>query len=550
MGQIPLLSAIKLAWGALALASLLLGGLSHRGRLPAVAGVVAALATLAATFGLVGWLTGAHLSAAIATALCSGGALWWFRASVIGDRRRRAGTLVFATIFLGGLAAWANFGTFNGPGLVHRWDSLHYLLGVRYFDELGYDGLYDCLVAADRADGHPAGFDPGRPLRDLSNDREGTAADFGSRIAACPQRFAPQRFEDFRSDVRALRGHFEPGMWRIVTRDHGYNGSPSFTLIGGGMAAAARATTASGPGGEGRAMARQVIVLVLFDAACAIAAVALLWWGFGLEAAALGALVLGAGEAWGWLWIGGCFGRHLWLLFAAAGLALLGRARPAAAGAAVGVAVSLKLFPALLLVGPGLAWLRRHRDPDARRDLLRFTAGAALVLLFLGVASAAILGPGAFTDFAANIATLQGAPKGNHLGLPVLAAGLLPIAPAGAAEVAVSAVLLLFAIAVWAAAARRLSPWQSAALAPVVMLLSTRFLGYYGVFLVLLAPACLGSAVRTGAFGASVLACLVPPLLGWTGLAAGRFQAAILIPGSVLAAVFLWRERRGPLGGR
>jgi hypothetical protein len=541
MSQIPLLSLIKLCWGAVALAALALGGLSRRGRVPPAIGTAAALLALAVTGGLVAWLTGAAWVAGIAALACGAGALWWWRAPATDERRRRAGALAFGAILAGGLAAWGNFGTFHGPGLVHRWDNLHYLLGVRYFDELGYDGLYECLVAADRTDGHPAGSDPTRPLRNLVNDREGVAAEAEERIETCPGRFAPVRFEEFRRDVRALRGHFEPGMWRIVTGDRGYNGSPAFTLLGGGLAGLARAAAPSNPRDEGRAMARQVILLALFDAACVAAVLALLGWGFGLEAAALAALVLGLGSPWGWLWTGGCFGRHLWLLFAAGGLALLGRRRPAPAGAAAATALALKLFPALLLVGPVLVWLGRRDRKDDRRDLARFAAAAAGTLALLCAASMAVHGPGVFAEFAANIANLQSAPKGNDLGLPVLAAWWLPLHPAGAGEAALSATLLVGALFVWALISRRLEPWQAAALAPLALLVSTRFLGYYGVFLVLSAPLAAGNAVRNGALGCAVLLCLVPPLLGWESPAASRLQTWVLVVGAAVVAISLWR---------
>jgi hypothetical protein len=549
MSQIPLLSALKLAWGAVALAALLLGILARRGRVPPVAGVAAAFTALVATAGLVARLTGTPVVVATAAAVGVAG-LVWCRRALPADRGRRAGVFVFAVLAAGGLAAWTNFGTFHGPGLVHRWDTAHYLLGVRYFDELGYDGLYDCLVAADRADGLPVGFDGARPLRDLSNDREGFLADSGARISACPGRFTPARFEEFRADARALRGHFEPGMWRNLTGDRGYNGSPAFTLIGGAMAAAVRAATAGGPGAGNRGMAREVIALVLFDIACAFGVVLLLWWGFGLEAAALAALVLGLGSPWGYLWTGGCFGRHLWLLFAAGGLALAGRGRSAEAGAAMATAFALKLFPALLLVGPVLVWLRSGLRGEARRELVRFAAAGVCTLAVLAIAAAATQGPGVFGDFAANIASLQTAPKGNDIGLPVLIGAWLLDSPAAASETWASAALLVGTLFVWTMAAGRLSAWQSAALAPFVLLLSTRVLGYYGVFLVLLAPACRGSALRSGALGSMVLACLVPGALGWASPPASRFQTVALILGGAAVAFSLWRRGDGSAAER
>ncbi|HUT78426.1 MAG TPA: hypothetical protein VM285_12100, partial [Polyangia bacterium] len=295
-----------------------------------------------------------------------------------------------------------------------------------------------------------------------------------------------------------------------------------------------------------RGMAREVITLVLFDIACVLGVVALLWWGFGLEAAALAALVLGLGSPWGYLWTGGCFGRHLWLLFAAGGLALLGRGRPAAAGAAMATAFALKLFPALLLVGPALVWLRCRGQEEARREFARLAVAGAGTLAILAAAAAVTQGPGVFGEFAANIASLQTSPKGHDIGLPVLVGAWLLDGPASAAEAWVSAGLLVGVLAAWALAARRFSAWQSAALAPLALVLSTRVLGYYGVFLVLLAPACRGSAVRSGVLGSAVIACLVPGALGWAGPSSSRFQTMALILGAAAVAISLWRRERGP----
>jgi len=289
-------------------------------------------------------------------------------------------------------------------------------------------------------------------------------------------------------------------------------------------------------------MARQVIVLVLFDIACLLGALAFVRRGFGPEALALAALVLGLGSPWSYLWTGGCFGRHLWLLFAAAGPALLARGRPAAAGAAIGAAVSLKLFPALLLAGPLLALFRPRPDRETVRGLLRFAAGGAGALLLLAAVSAVVLGPAVFGEFAGSIIALQTAPKGNDMGLPVLISAWLGIAPGGLAEVAISASLLLGSLAAWALLSRRLPPPLPVVLAPLVLLLATRFLGYYGVFLVLLAPACRGSPTRSASLAAAVLAGLVPDLLGWAGPPSARFQTAALIIGGAAVAISLWRR--------
>ena len=55
-----------------------------------------------------------------------------------------------------GVLAYFNFGAFHFDGLrVHLWDMTHYYLGAKYFGELGYDGLYECIAVADAESGWP-----------------------------------------------------------------------------------------------------------------------------------------------------------------------------------------------------------------------------------------------------------------------------------------------------------------------------------------------------------------------------------------------------------
>src|SRR5690606_13966334 len=51
-------------------------------------------------------------------------------------------------------ASWTNFGVFHGERVIHFWDQAHYFVGSKYFDELGYFELYDCIAKAEREAGH------------------------------------------------------------------------------------------------------------------------------------------------------------------------------------------------------------------------------------------------------------------------------------------------------------------------------------------------------------------------------------------------------------
>ena len=56
-------------------------------------------------------------------------------------------TAALALIATLGLAAYFEWGRFP-RGYVHHWDMYHYYMGSKYFDEVGYEGLYDATAVA------------------------------------------------------------------------------------------------------------------------------------------------------------------------------------------------------------------------------------------------------------------------------------------------------------------------------------------------------------------------------------------------------------------
>ena len=121
-------------------------------------------------------------------------------------------------------AAFFGFGRLHGGRLVHVWDSFHYVVGVKYFPELGYTGLYEAALAAERAAGL---LPPGTtvPLRNLAtNAIETTSAD--DALARWPARLGP-RWEAFVTDVLWFRAEAGAETFRRFLLDHGYNATPA-----------------------------------------------------------------------------------------------------------------------------------------------------------------------------------------------------------------------------------------------------------------------------------------------------------------------------------
>ena len=195
-----------------------------------------------------------------------------------------------------GLLAYFNFGSFHFQGIyVHLWDSLHHVLGAKYIDELGYDGLYECIAVADAEDPRLAARADQRLITDLRTNETVTAADVVAHPERCRARFSDPRWTSFKTDVAVFRARFPDADWQRVTGDHGFNASPVWVL-------AARPFVASAPITDTR-----LAVLASIDPVLMLAAFAALAWAFGFERAALAAIVWGTyfpARLW---WTGGSF---------------------------------------------------------------------------------------------------------------------------------------------------------------------------------------------------------------------------------------------------
>jgi hypothetical protein len=311
-----------------------------------------------------------------------------------------------------GVLAYFNFGAFHFNGIyVHLWDSLHHYLGAKYIDELGYDGLYDCIAVADAEDPVLGPRAAQRALTDLRTNGMTTAADVVAHPERCTARFSAARWSDFKGDVAFFRGRFPDADWQNVTRDHGFNASPVWLLLAHPLA------------GAGPVTVTRLGVLAALDPLLMIAALAMLVWAFGWERAALVAVVWGTyfpGRLW---WTGGSFLRWDWLAALLAGLALSRRERPVAGGVLLAYASLSRVFPAFALAGALLAAaVSVVRRQKVERAIARVLLGAAVAAALLApLASAVRRGPG-WSDFARNLAKHTSVPSANRMGLATVVA--------------------------------------------------------------------------------------------------------------------------------
>jgi len=425
-----------------------------------------------------------------AAASAAGAALVLAIATAGAARRPRLERGLCLALAATALASFANFGELRHQtdrGFVHRWEHFHYHLGSKYFPELGYDGLYVASLAAQHAS-HP-GLAMGRRLRDLRTNRSTRAGDASAHRREVRARFTPERWQSFVADHAAFA---ESGGERFlggVRSDHGYNPTPAFTFV-------ARLATAHAPVGP-----RASLALALVDPLLLGLAFVFVFRSFGLRVGCLALAVVGLGFGWRYNYLGALL-RLDWLAAVLVGVSLLARGRAGAAGALVGYAAAVRLFPLLFALGPALlavrAWRRGERPAWARR----FFTGLALALgLALVAGSLAGRGPGAWLEFAERIALHQATWASTRVGLETavrhgpaaLAAGFAGAPPErpGQAEAArvngerwpIRALLAAAMLALFALAVRRATPAQASALGVAAIWALTPAGAYYWILL-------------------------------------------------------------------
>jgi hypothetical protein len=411
-----------------------------------------------------------------------------------------------------------NFGAFHFDNFVHNWDTLHYYLGAKYFRELSYERLYECIAVADADEPRLAWRMGPRRITNLRTNVLESTAEILAHPERCTEHFSEERWWQFKDDIAYFRDRETLGRWMEITTDHGFNGTPVWLLAGAPLA------------NLGPASDRRILALTLLDPAYFLALIAVIGWAFGMRPLAVALLVFATFFPSRFYWTGGSFLRWDWLFYTAASVACLKKGRPWLGGMALGYAAMLRVFPGLLAAGPAAAVVAlaaggAARGPEVRAHL-RFLGGAALAAAILVAASLAASGPGAYRAFFANTRKHESTPLTNHMGLRTVVAyrpaeaGRHLINESGAdpwlrwkearlaawkqarplaALLAVAALFLL-----GRAARRRPEPWIAAALGTLWIAFAVELTSYYYAFLIV--PALLWTEKRAAGIALLALA--------------------------------------------
>jgi hypothetical protein len=169
-------------------------------------------------------------------------------------------------------------------------------------------------------------------------------------------------------------------------------------------------------------------ILSLVDVGLLGAMWAIILWSFPRTGFAVAAVFWGTNGLGSFAWTGGALLRHDWLFATVAAVALLRKGHWSVAGALTAYATGVRIFPALLVVGIGIAAMGRK---EHRAAALRFGRSFVLAGLALVTASVASLGVDSWRDFRDNLRKHVDTRAGNMVGLPSLIDNILECRIAG-----------------------------------------------------------------------------------------------------------------------
>jgi hypothetical protein len=299
---------------------------------------------------------------------------------------RRIGRLtligVLAVSAILAVATYVDFGVFRYGTYLNEWDVYHYYVGTKYAPELGYTNLYGATLAADAESGLRY-HNPHGEIRDLATARLRDVNSVAAEAGRYRQRFSEARWREFVEDIAWFKVQLPEKRWSLVLVDHGYNGTPAWSFVVGGLFT--RHLSIREPASRW--------LMLLLDPLLLLAAAVAVTWAFGLRAALLMMVFVGTHYLMSWGHLKGALLRTDFAMCSVLAVCFVKKGRYKLAGVLLGWAVLSRVFPAFLLVGPAVLLvgeLVRNRRLD--RPLFSLLLASAATIVVVALASCAYFG--------------------------------------------------------------------------------------------------------------------------------------------------------------
>jgi hypothetical protein len=293
--------------------------------------------------------------------------------------------LLVAAMALSALLATANYtnlGAMTFGNYLNAYEFYHYYLGSKYARELGYTGLYAASLVADDETGMKFS-DPKKMIRNLDTGGYISAEKVLQDRNRYKSRFSVERWQEWVKDIQWFKGRLVTGRWNGVLRDKGYNASPVWSTVVGGLLTN-RVSTDNAFGMALLSYVDLILLSIAFGCVC---------WAFGLRAALFMVVLIGTHYMMHFSHMKGALVRTDFAVCLVLAVCLLKKEYYVPAGAFAAYAFLSRLFPLMFVFGLAakIGWdlfptipkaVRRLNERGARAWVI--AGGAPLVAGLLG----------------------------------------------------------------------------------------------------------------------------------------------------------------------
>ncbi len=282
--------------------------------------------------------------------------------------------------------SWKDTRDFLHGRFIQAWNVYHYYYGSKYFDETQRNLQYAYTLKADEESAHY--LDEVKYVDDLFDYHVKPRADIEKYLEGRND-FTPERWEEFKQDITFLEPFQSKHQWDNMLKDHGYNGTPFWNTIGNFLA-----THFPLQNYGSRLFVLGLDQLLLLITFIIVGLVFGPRWGI---VSATYFLIITLNEFYT---VAG-FIRYDWFCATVIGFCLFKKGWYKTAAPFLAYATMTRIFPAFLLLGPGILWVIdwvKTRKMD-RKLLHMFIIFGATCVLFFYVGTWNKFGFGAWTEF-------------------------------------------------------------------------------------------------------------------------------------------------------
>jgi hypothetical protein len=285
----------------------------------------------------------------------------------------------------------------------HFFDAYHQYMGSKYFDMVGYDGLYNATILADSELEEPKiSSETVRDLTDLPYTISTQEA--LKRGEAIKDRTAPEEWINFKEDVAYMNVISLDEWMNILVKGPGTQNSPAWHYVAATTAMLLPINTTweygkllFGEHGE------QVEILPLLDLGLLLIAILFLWKSFGLVGVGSFLILFGISYISSMQWTGGSYLRFLWLSCFIISFSQFASRRFFTAGLFMGLAAVFEPFLITFALAGVLVYLlhRVQKKEERLKGMWFFLAAFLLSAGALGGLSIQKYGQDAWKNYAA-----------------------------------------------------------------------------------------------------------------------------------------------------